>query len=106
MIYHCGMNFEEYNIWYLEPANGFERRELRLGICPVCGNNIVILSETRVTDGKHFSSYIKAKHQKNVIEREESRKLYTLKELRNSKKKLSGGSMGLIQQSKERLAHY
>lgn len=86
----------------------FEGRKLRLGICPQCNNLIGELIEVRKSDGKErFCTYKKRKLDR-LMKEEKSRINYTSQDVnKNSfKKKLSGGCMGLIQQSGKKPVWY
>lgn len=100
MIHCCKFNADD--IWFLFDLPDFERRELRIGICPKCQHKVAELIETRKTDGKVFYQVATRRKAERLIAQEKVRVLYTAQDVNrnNYKKKLSGGCMGLIQQSR------
>ena len=105
MIHCC--KFSADDIWFLFDLPDFERRELRIGICPKCQHKVAELIETRKTDGKVFYQVATRRKAERLIAQERGRISYTAQDVNrnNYKKKLSGGCMGLIQQSRRAIRY-
>lgn len=101
---HCG-KFRATNIWFLCSNKDYDDRRLQLGICPQCKKEVGELFETRKSDGFVRSVRLVGKKLDRLKEQEKDNIQYTSQQvnLAGYKKKLSGGCMGLIQQSRRSL---
>ena len=78
--YHC-TKFKADDVWFLEPTDLFEDRELRFGNCPKCNKKVIEFKERRKVDGKIFYSRITNNKMHNVIEREKMNLIYKTADL-------------------------
>lgn len=53
---HCHKNFEPVDGWSLIDNKNFCNRRCEIGVCPECENDIIFLTETRISDGQVFPS--------------------------------------------------
>ena len=103
---HCNVKFKSGDVWFLEdlksndPNKNFKERRLLVGTCPHCEKDLVSLVETRVSDGEYFVNTVWGKKAQKMMQQETPRIIYTENDLNSQqfKKKVQGGSMGLIQQ--------
>lgn len=98
---HCG-KFKPDDIWFLDNNEDYEQRELRLGICPQCQAQVGELVQTRKIDGLRTLERVTKRKLVRLMDIEKQYINYTSQECNKNKfkKKLQGGCMGLIQQSR------
>jgi len=106
LMQHCNTKFKTTDVWFLEDLKSddsnknFKERRLLIGTCPHCEKALVSLVETRVADEKLFVTTVHGKKAEKIAMQEKPRIVYTETEYNSGrfKKKVQGGSMGLIQQ--------
>jgi hypothetical protein len=103
-MFHCG-KFRASNIWFLDDTLDYTDRRLQLGICPQCHREVGELFEKRKSDGLVRSTRLTRRKLDRLKEEEKYNIQYTSQDINKQtfKKKLSGGCMGLIQQSRVNL---
>lgn len=94
------------NIWYLEPNELFEAREIRFGVCPICNKEVLELKEKRKIDGKFFTSRVTNGKIQPVINRERNNIIYRSEDLTNLPPIPFGWVYGVNIETKDKVKQY
>ena len=71
----CDKKISIGEFWFLSDCPKFTKRKLYIGTCPVCKEDVSVLLETRLKDGKVFVQKFKGVEAVKTIYREKKRKL-------------------------------
>lgn len=75
MLICCNQKIKSGELWILKDIKGFTSRKLYKAICPICGDDVVLLIEKRTTDNKLFFNNLNKIEAVKTIYREKKRRL-------------------------------
>lgn len=78
----CNKKITKGEIWFLKDIKDFTLRKLYKSKCSICGEDIVILIEKRLSDEKLFINTIRGIEAVKTIYRENKRKLQVFPEIK------------------------
>lgn len=78
MLICCNNEIKSGELWILKDIKNFTARKLYTAKCPICGDDVVLLIEKRLNDGKIFSNNINGIEAIKTIYREKKRRITTL----------------------------